>query len=173
MLSAKVRGTKEKCGATFQGQPREAKKKQRVGRLTTQLRANLLDVRDHCNYQIHGDDDVLGTCNCPSWRLIVNVYCVPKRPSTFLSSFQEKPLIQIYFPLKSTKEKDKKKSRNNKALCNRRQWIKSHTINHLTFAISVESSCSLRSRRIALTGSFCDLETLKITNRIQFVMPQL
>jgi len=91
-------------------------------------------------------------------------YSLLKRPSTFLNFLQEKPLIQIYFPLKSTKGKDKKQNSNNDALCNRRQGIKSRTINHLTFAMSVESSFSLTSRRIALTGSFCDLETLKITN---------
>ena len=93
-------------------------------------------------------------------------YSLLKRPSTFLNFLQAKPLIQIYFPLKSTKGKDKKQNSNN-ALNNRKQGIKSRTINHLTFAMSVESSFSLTSRRIASTGSFCDfcdLETLKIIN---------
>ena len=62
-------------------------------------------------------------------------YSLLKRPNTFLSSLQEKPLIQIYFPLKSTKWKGKKQNSNNNALCNSRQGMKSHTINHLTFAI--------------------------------------
>jgi len=37
-------------------------------------------------------------------------YSLLKRPNTFLSSLQEKPMIQIYFPFKSTKGKDKSKT---------------------------------------------------------------